>query len=129
VFAFFGIEAPRRVAEAWLVDAEEKKKMKAEAAGAAGGKAKTVSKEVAAPRGGKTIGALEKKKRRGASGGERPAKRSRLIDTLFSESPLCSKGGLEGEVGRAKTMRRRRRPSRLPSPWFLYARSLPSRYS
>ena len=59
VFAFFGVEAPQRVAKAQLIEAEGKKKMKAEAAGVAGGKAKRVSKEVAAARGGKTTGALK----------------------------------------------------------------------
>jgi hypothetical protein len=97
VFAFFEFKVPPRVVKARLIEADEKK-AKAEAAGEAGGKAKKVAKEAAAPRGGKTTGALEKKKRRGGGGGARPAKRSRLVDALFSESPLRSKGDSEAEV-------------------------------
>ena len=99
VFAFFEIKAPWCVAEARLIEADEKKKAKAKAVWAAKGKAKKVAKEATAPRGGKTTGALEKKKQRGGSGRARPAKRSRLMDVLFFESTLCSKGDSEGEVG------------------------------
>ena len=60
VFAFFEIKAPWRVTEARLIEADEKKKAKAKAVGAAEGKAKKVAKEAAAPRGGKTTGALDK---------------------------------------------------------------------
>ena len=99
VFAFFEIKAPWRVTEARLIEADEKKKAKAKAVGAAEGKAKKVAKEATTPRGGKTTGALEKKKRRGGSGGARPMKRCHLMDALFSESPLRSKGDTEGEDG------------------------------
>jgi hypothetical protein len=98
VFAFFCVEAPQRVAEARLAEAEGKKKTKAKAAGGARGKVKKGSKEAAAYRGGLTTEALEKKKRRGDGGGARPKKRSRLIDTFFTQSPLHSRGDSEEEV-------------------------------
>ena len=56
VFAFFETEAPRRAADAWLAEAEEKKKAKVEPSGAAGGKRKTTSKGIG------STGALERKK-------------------------------------------------------------------
>jgi hypothetical protein len=68
VFAFFEIKAPRCVADAKLIKANEKKKAKAKVKGAAKGKAKKVTKEAPTPRGGKTADALEKKKRRSGSG-------------------------------------------------------------
>jgi hypothetical protein len=88
VFTFFGIEAPQRVPEAQLAEAEGKKKnTKGKPTGAAGGKPKKTSKGC-----GNTTGALEKKKRRGESGGVRLKKLSRLIDTFFTQSSLRSKG-------------------------------------
>ena len=56
VFAFFEIEAPQHSADARLAKAEEKKKVKVEPSGAAGGKRKKASK------GGSSTGALENKK-------------------------------------------------------------------
>ena len=97
VFAFFDIKAPRRVAEGRLVEADEKKKAKAEDAGAAGVKAKRVSREVAALRGGKTSGALDKKKtkgwrwRRAAGEALPPSRRS------FLRVPTPQQGDSKGE--------------------------------
>jgi hypothetical protein len=79
VFAFFGTEAPRHVADARLAGAEGKKKTKGEPTGVAGGKPKKTSKGS-----GSTTGALEKKKRRGEDGGTWLKKRSCLIDTFLT---------------------------------------------
>ena len=62
VFSFFGIDPPRRNAEAVLAEAEEKKQQKA--AGCAG-----------------TTSALEKKKRRGKAAGTSAPKRPKLLDS------------------------------------------------
>ena len=72
MFAFFGIEAPQRVADAWLAGAEEKKKAKVEPSGAARGKRKKASKGIG------NTGALEKKKRKTEGAGTPAKKRSRL---------------------------------------------------
>ena len=72
--------------------------MKAKAAGGARGKVKKGSKEAAASRVGLTTEALEKKKRRGDGGGARPKKRSRLIDTFFTQSLLRNRGDSEEDV-------------------------------
>ena len=63
VFIFFEIEAPQRVADTRLAEAEEKKKAKGEPSVAAGGKRKKTSK------GGGSTGALEKKKHKTEGGG------------------------------------------------------------
>ena len=62
VFSFFGIDPPRRNAEAVLAEAEEKKQQKS--AGCAG-----------------TTSALEKKKWRGKAAGESAPKRPKLLDS------------------------------------------------
>ena len=77
VFAFFEIEAPRSATDAWLAEAEERKKTKGEPSGAAGGKHKKMSK------GGGSTGVLEKKKRKNDSGGALPKKRSHLIEAVL----------------------------------------------
>ena len=110
VFAFFGIKASRRAAEARLIKAEEKKK----------------AKEAAAPRGGKTTGTLEKKKQRTSGGRARVTKRPRLMETLFSEFPLHSKGDSEAEVGSSEDSAA---PEKNPPAPISAARSLLSRCS
>ena len=74
-------------------EVEGKKKTKGKPTGAARGKPKKTSKG-----GGNTTGALEKKKRRGESGGVRPKKCSHLIDTFFTQSLLCRNGDSEARV-------------------------------
>jgi len=90
VFAFFGIEVPRRAAEARLAGAEGKKKAKGEPSGVTEGKCKT--------KGGSSTGALEKRKQSGKGSGAHLKKRSRLIDTVLAQSPLCGKGNSEEKV-------------------------------
>jgi hypothetical protein len=81
VFAFFEIEAPWRVADARLTEAEEKKKAKVEPPGAAGGKRKTASK------GSGSAGALERKKCKTEGAGAFAKKCSRLIDAVLVPTP------------------------------------------
>ena len=92
MFAFFEIEAPRSATDAWLAEAEERKKTKGEPSGAAGGKHKKMSK------GGGSTGVLEKKKCKNDSGGALPKKRSRLIDAILAQCPLRSKGDSKDKV-------------------------------
>jgi len=95
VFVFFEIEAPQRAADAWLAEAEEKKKAKVDPSGAVGGKHKK-------SKGGSSTGALEKKKRKNEGGGTLAKKHSHLIDTVLAPppapSPLRGKGGSEDKV-------------------------------
>ena len=73
MFAFFGIEAPRRAAEARLAGPEGKKKAKGGPSGVIGGKHKM--------KGGNDTGTLEKRKRKGKGSGAHLKKRSHMIDT------------------------------------------------
>jgi hypothetical protein len=74
VFSFFGINPPRREAEAVVAEAEEKKQQKEQQK------------------------AAEKRKRRGKVGGASAPKRPKLLESIFASEPLQAKGNSGDDV-------------------------------
>ena len=99
VFSFFGVDPPRRGAEAVLVEAEEKKQRKA--AGGAG-----------------ATSALEKKKRRGKAAGASTTRCSKLLGTILGPDVLRSKGDSKDDMGEEEH-REDPPPVKLRSLWLL----------